>query len=114
MLRTLPLALLLLIPVAPLGAAPPPPDAAEERAIALAVELGGTAKVDDKLDEMARVAVKLPAAGDVALRRLCKMPSVGAVEIFDATKCTEAGFASLKELPDLQSLVLGKCPLKEG
>ena len=86
-------------------------DEFERDAVALAVELGGSAKVDDKLDEIARVAVKLPVADDSALRQLCKMPSVGALEILDATKCTEEGFAALKELPDLQNLVLGKCPL---
>ena len=88
-------------------------DPIEQQAIALAEELGGSAKVDEKLDEIARVSVKLPDANDAALRRICKMPSVGAVEILDATKCTEAGFASLKELPDLQNLVLGKCTLNE-
>ncbi len=89
------------------------PDESEARAIALALALGGTAKVDEKLDEIARVAVKLPAASDAALLRLCKMPSVGSLEIFDATKCGEAGFAALKELPDLQTLSLGKCPLTD-
>jgi len=88
-------------------------DPLESQAIALAEELGGSAKVDEKLDEIARVSVKLPSADDAVLRRLCKMPSVGAVEILDATKCTDAGFASLKELPDLQRLILGKCPLNE-
>jgi len=94
-----------------LGAAKP--DAAELQAIALSVELGGSAKVDEKLDEIARVYVKLPAADDATLRRLCKMPSVGAIEILDARKCSDEGFASLKELPDLQNLILGKCPLTE-
>ena len=88
-------------------------DEFERDAIALAVELGGTAKVDDKLDEIARVAVKLSAADDSTLRRLCKMPSVGSLEILDATKCSEVGFSCLKELPDLQNLVMGKCPLSD-
>ena len=88
-------------------------DEFERDAIALAVELGGSAKVDDKLDEIARVAVKLPSADDSTLRQLCKMPSVGSLEIVDAGKCTDVGFACLKELPDLQNLVLGKCPLRD-
>ena len=88
-------------------------DESERAAMSLAVELGWSAKVDDKLDESARVAVKLPSANDVALRQLCKMPSVGAVEIVDATNCTGAGVATLKELPVLQNLVLGKFPVKE-
>jgi len=88
-------------------------DESEQQAIALAVELGGSAKVDDKLGEIARVAVKLDTANDAALQRLCKMPSVGSLEILDATKCTDVGFACLKELPDLQKIVLGKCPLSD-
>ena len=92
-------------------AADPKADESEQKAMDLAVELGGSAKLDEKLDESARVAVKFPVGNDAALRKLGKMPNVGAVEILDATKCTEAGFASLKELPDLQNLVLGKCPV---
>lgn len=88
-------------------------DDSDDRAMALAVELGGSAKVDEKLDEIARVSVKIPTATDSILQRLCKMPSVGAIEIGDATKCTEIGFAAIKELPDLQKLILGKCPLTE-
>ena len=108
----LPALLVALAPASFLRAAPKA-DPIEQQAIALAEELGGSARVDEKLDEIARVAVKLPEASDAVLRRLCKMPSVGAVEILDATKCSEVGFASLKELPDLQTLVLGKCPLNE-
>jgi len=86
---------------------------AEAHAIALAEEFGGSAKVNSKLDEIARVEVKLPAATDAVLKRLCKMPSIGALEVLDATKCTEVGFGCLKELPDLQTLVLGKCPIND-
>lgn len=93
--------------------AAPKADEFETEAIARIVKLGGTAKIDDRLDETARVAVKLPTANDAALQQLCKLPSVGAVEILDATKCTEVGFTKLKELPDLQTLVLGNCPLTE-
>ena len=116
MCKLLPPVLLVALSFASFIRAAPPAskaDSVEDKAIALAEQLGGSAKVDEKLDEIARVAVKLPTANDAALRRLCKMPSVGAVEIFDATKCTDVGFASLKELPDLQKLVLGKCPLNE-
>ncbi len=94
-------------------AAAPKADEVEADAIARIVKLGGSAKIDEKLDENARVAVKLPTANDAALQQLCKLPNIGAVEILDATKCTEVGFAKLKELPDLQMLVLGKCPLTE-
>ncbi len=106
-------ALLIAIAIAPNAFGAAKPDAAELQAIELAEQLGGSAKVDEKLDEIARVAVKLPAADDAILRRLCKMPCVGAIEIFDARKCGDEGFASLKELPDLQNLILGKCPLTE-
>jgi Leucine-rich repeat (LRR) protein len=106
-------ALLLALSFASITRAAAKADPIEQQAIALAEEHGGSAKVDEKLDEIARVSVKFDRADDALLRRLCKMPSVGAVEILDATKCTELGFASLKELPDLQNLVISKCALNE-
>ena len=70
--------------------------------------LGGEAKVDDKLDEMAAIAATFETATDATLERLAKMPALGSLTIYDASKVTEKGYAALKELPDLQKLVIGK------
>ena len=42
------------------------------------------------------------------LASLKKAPQIGALDVFDATRCTEAGFAALKQLPHLRKLTLGK------
>jgi hypothetical protein len=39
---------------------------------------------------------------DAALLALKKFPQVGAVEVFDATKCTDKGLKALPELPNLR------------
>ena len=88
-------------------------DDLETQAVALATKLGGSAKVEPKLDEIARVSVKFTKASDTILQQLGKMPSIGAIEILDATGCTEAGFIALKELPDLQILSIAKGALTE-
>lgn len=89
--------------------APAQADMAETEAAV--VKLGGTAKEDKSLDEMARVSVTLSSATDAVVFQLAKLPEVGAIRIDDATKVTEKGLAALKELPDLQRLQLGRCPL---
>ncbi|MGL6095514.1 MAG: hypothetical protein ACRC7O_06925 [Fimbriiglobus sp.] len=88
-----------------------PPDDIEKAVIAGAEKLGGAAEIDPALDEIARVLVKFDRADDNDLIGLSKLPSVGGIEIFDGSKCTTKGLAALKDLPDLQKLVLGKCPL---
>ena len=88
-------------------------DELETQAVALATKLGGTAKVDPKLDEIARVSVKFEKGSDAILQKLAKTLVVGSIEIIDATACTEAGFVTLKELPDLQILTLAKCHLTD-
>jgi hypothetical protein len=85
----------------------------EDQAVALVTKLGGTAKVDTKLDEIARVSVKFEKGSDAILQKLAKTLVVGSIEIIDATPCTEAGFVTLKELPDLQILTLAKCHLTD-
>jgi Leucine-rich repeat (LRR) protein len=88
-------------------------DELESSAIALVTKLGGIASVDPKLDEIARVHVKLEKANDATLQQLAKTIVVGAIVITDATACTEIGFAALKELPDLQILTMVKCHLTD-
>lgn len=77
-------------------------------------KLGGSVKIDKTLDEQARVSVTFPAATDDLLVKLAKLPEIGAIRLDDATKCTEKGFTALKELPDLQKLMLGRCPLTDA
>ena len=100
------LVLLTLLPSVALAAADPDPT--EQAAIDAVAKLGGKAAVNAQLDAVARVEVRLKTATDATLVKLGKLPSVGAITIDDATKCTEKGFAALKELPDLQELVLSK------
>lgn len=81
---------------------------------AAVVKLGGIVKVDKALDELARVSVTFATATDAVVFQLVKFPEVGAIRIDDATKLTDKGLAALKELPDLQRLQLGKCPLTDA
>lgn len=91
----------------------PAEDPAVAETIAAVKKLGGMAVVDDRLDEAAPVAVVFPTGTDALLIQLSKLPSVGGITFDDSAKCTEAGFAALKELPDLQKLVLGKCTVTD-
>jgi hypothetical protein len=83
-------------------------DPAVAEAIAAVKKLGGMAVVDDRLDEIAPVSVMVSTGSDALLIQLSKLPSVGGITFEDSSKCTETGFAALKELPDLQKLSLGK------
>ena len=74
-------------------------------------ELGGSATIDATLDDDFQVSVKLSTATDLSLLRLAKRPDIGAIRIDDATRCTELGLVVLRELPNLQRLMLGRCPL---
>jgi hypothetical protein len=98
---------LLLVPLALLTSFALAP-ANEKDALAAVVAAGGKADTDPKLHPEARVVAKFEAATDATLLALKKLPQVGAVEVFDATRCTEKGFAALKELPHLRRLALGK------
>ena len=96
-------------PVFLLSAAAQPDATADERpALAAIAKAGGKATVDPKLAPDARVVAQFEAATDAALVALKKHPQIGAVEVFDATRCTEKGLAALKELPNLRRLVLSK------
>ena len=87
------------------------PTADEQKAIDAVTKAGGTAAIDPKLHPEARVAATFDTATDSAFVALRKLPRIGAVEILDAAKCTEKGFAGLKDLPHLRKLVLGKSNL---
>ena len=95
---------------ATLATAQPPTDD-EKRAIDLVAKAGGKAAIDPKLPAAARVSAKFEAANDATLAGLKKAPQVGAIDVFDATRCTDKGFAALKELPHLRKLALGKSAL---
>lgn len=90
-----------------LAAAQDPPTAAEQAARdACARMKGPSTAVDPDLRPGSRVVVRFEAADDASLKAVAKLPGVGAVEVGDASKCTEKGFAALKELPHLRRLVL--------
>ena len=84
------------------------PTAEEKKSIDLVVKAGGKAALDPKLPDAARVSAKFEAATDGTLAGLKKAPHVGALDVFDATRCTEKGFAALAEVPHLRNLTLGK------
>lgn len=103
----------LLLPVLLLAAPVSAADPAVEEAIAAVKKLGGKAVVDDRLDEIAPVAAMFPTGSDSLLISLSKQPTIGGITFEDSSRCTEAGFSALKELPDLQKLVLGKCTVSD-
>jgi len=94
------------------GAADDTPTPLERKAIDAVAKIGGNAQIDLKLAPEARVAARFDSAGDAALLALKKETLIGAIEVIDATRCTEKGLAALKELPNLHKLVLGKSNLK--
>lgn len=108
-MRFTPAALLLLALNAAAGAQNPTAD--EKATIDAAGKLGGKASIDAKLSTEARVSVQFDGPADAALIGLKKFPHVGAVTVFDATKCTDRGFAALKELPNFRKLVVEKAAL---
>jgi hypothetical protein len=87
------------------------PTADERDAIAGVRALGGRAETDPRLAAEARVYAKFENATDATLIGLKKLPLVGAVEVFDASKCTDKGFAALKSLPHLHKLIVEKADL---
>ncbi|QEG31134.1 Leucine Rich repeats (2 copies) [Gemmata obscuriglobus] len=93
------------------GAQPADPTAEEKAAIDAIAKAGGKGEIDPKLAPTARVVAKFEAGTDAALAALKKRPQVGAVEVFDATRCTEKGLVVLKDLPELRRLALGKSDL---
>jgi hypothetical protein len=85
-----------------------PPTDDEKKVIDHIVKSGGKAEIDPKLPAAGRVSAKFEAATDAVLASLKKSPSLGAIDIYDATRCTDKGFAALKDLPNLRKLTLGK------
>jgi Leucine-rich repeat (LRR) protein len=92
------LTLLMLVPMAE-------PDA---RTLAAVKALKGTAEVDRGLLAEANLSVKIEGTTDAALAKLCKHPQIGALQISEASRLTEKGFADLRELPKLQKLLIYK------
>lgn len=88
-----------------------PDESAEKAAIAAVEKAGGKATIDEKLPPAARVSAKFDRATDATFAALKKAPAVGAIDAFDATLCTNKGYAALKELPHLHKLALGKSSL---
>jgi hypothetical protein len=80
----------------------------EKKAMALVAQSGGKAEIDLRLSTDARVFAKFDSATDGVFIGLKKAPQIGALDVFDATRCTEKGFAALKDLPNLRKLTLGK------
>jgi hypothetical protein len=86
----------------------PKPTPAEQKTIDLVTKTGGKAEIDPKLPAEARVAAAFETATDATLLNLKKAPQVGSLSVADAAKCTDRGFAALKDLPHLRKLVVGK------
>jgi Leucine-rich repeat (LRR) protein len=86
----------------------------EKKAMALVVQSGGKAELDPRLAPEARVSAKFESATDGVLAALKKAPQIGALDAFDATRCTDKGFAVLKDLPNLRKLTLGKSEMSTG
>jgi hypothetical protein len=114
-MRILPLTLLLASPIALAQDARPTaedkPTADEKKAIDAIAKLGGKATIDTKLAPEARIAAKFDAVTDSTLIALARQPRVGAIDAFDATKCTDKGYSALKALPHLRRFVLSKSDL---
>jgi len=84
------------------------PTADEKKVIDLVQKAGGKAVIDPKLSPEARVSAKFEVATDATLASLKKVTQIGALDVFDATRCSDAGYAVLKSLPHLRKLTLGK------
>lgn len=85
------------------------PTTAERAAIDAIAKAGGQGEIDPKLGPTGRVAAKFDTATDVTLSGLKKhAQQIGAVDVFDAKKCTDKGLGAFKELPNLRQLALGK------
>jgi Leucine-rich repeat (LRR) protein len=83
----------------------------EKAAMDYVAKWGGKATLDARFSADARVMAKFDSVTDAVLIGLKKYPQIGGVDTFDATRCTDKGFAALKELPNLRKLVIGKATL---
>ena len=99
------IAFLLLAMAGTLQAADAPTDD-EKKSIDALAKLGGKASIDTGLHADARIAVTFTEITDTTLAAIKKHTHVGALTALDAKKCSEKGYAGLKELPQLRRLVL--------
>jgi hypothetical protein len=91
------------------------PTKEEKAAMDYIAKSGGKATLDPHFSSEGRVSAKFEAVSNATLSSLKKFPQIGGIEVLDASQCTTKGFANLKELPNLQKLVLGKSfPIAEG
>jgi hypothetical protein len=103
--RIVRIAFLLVLFAGTLSAADSPTDD-EKKTIEALVKLGGKATIDANLPSNGRIVVTFTEITDTTLTTLKKHTQVGAITVLDAKKCTEKGYANLKELPHLRRLVL--------
>jgi hypothetical protein len=108
-MRIVPLALLLVCPSVLAQDATPTAD--EQKAIDAVGKVGGKAEINPNLAPEARVAAKFEAVTDKELMAVARQKLIGSIDVFDATKCTERGYAALKSLPHLRRFVLAKSDL---
>jgi hypothetical protein len=87
------------------------PTTEEKAAMDFVAKFGGKATLDAHLSDEARVSAKFEAVSNSLLAGLKKYPRIGGVDAFDASQCSDKGFAALKDLPNLRKLVLGKANL---
>ena len=85
-----------------------PPTAEEKSAMDFVAKSGGKATLEARFPEEGRVLAKFEAVTDTLLISLKKYPQIGGIDTFDASRCTEKGFASLQELPHCRMLMLRK------
>jgi hypothetical protein len=83
-----------------------PPTAEEQKTVAALAKLKIRATVEADLPKDARVLVTLDPAADAQLAAVRKHPNVGGLKIGDASRLSEAALTGLKDLPNLQKLVV--------
>lgn len=91
--------------------APLEPTTDEKKLMDLVAKVGGRAEIHPQLPLPGRVAVKFDSVTDLMLFNLKKAPQVGSLEILDMSRCTDKGFALLKEFPNLRRLSIAKSNL---
>src|SRR5580700_3802725 len=66
----------------------------EKAAMDYVAKWGGKATLDSRFSADARVLAKFDFVTDAILIGLKKYPQIGGVDTFDATRCTDKGFAA--------------------
>ena len=85
--------------------------AGEKKLFDLVTKAGGTAEVDPRLPEKARVVAKFDTVTARMLYDLKKAPPLGALEVLDMSGCSDQGYEQLKGFPNLRRLTAGKSNL---